>query len=70
VFVGYAVSAFAYRILVIFGIAFLLLDKFFYVGMVLVVTLVGSWLILPFWKTSSFLLTSPRLRRVRAAPSW
>lgn len=64
-FVAYAVSAFAYRILVIFGIAFLLLQKFFYVGMVLVVSLVGAWLLLPLWKTSSFLLTSPRLRRVR-----
>ena len=64
-FVGYAVSAFAYRLLVIFGIAFLLLNKFFYIGMILVVTLVGTWLLLPLWKTSSFLLTSPRLRRVR-----
>lgn len=64
-FVGYAVSAFAYRLLVIAGIGFFLLHRFFYLGAVLVATLVGAWLVLPLWKTSAFLLTSPRLRRVR-----
>jgi putative peptide zinc metalloprotease protein len=64
-FVGYATSAFAYRILVIVGISFVLLHKFFYVGMVGVVALVVGWLGVPLWRTLRFLFTSPSLQRVR-----
>jgi putative peptide zinc metalloprotease protein len=64
-FVIYAVSAFAYRLLVIAGIAFFLLKSFFYLGLLAVALLMGGWLLIPLWKTLAFLFTSPSLRRVR-----
>jgi putative peptide zinc metalloprotease protein len=64
-FVGYAVSAFAYRLLVVAGIGFFLLQTFFYLGLLAVVMLVGTWFVIPLWKILSFLVTSPALRRVR-----
>ncbi len=63
--VVYAVSSFAYRILVIWAIALFLFHKAFYLGMVAVAALVGAWLVVPAWKMLRFLLASPRLRRVR-----
>jgi putative peptide zinc metalloprotease protein len=64
-FVAYAVSSFGYRLLVIFGISFVLLNKFFYLGVALAIAMVVGWLGVPGWKSLRFLLTSPRLRRVR-----
>jgi len=64
-FAVYATSAFAYRILVIGGIAFLLLGKFFYVGVVAVAFLVVGWLGVPLWRGLRFLFASPSLRRGR-----
>jgi putative peptide zinc metalloprotease protein len=64
-FAVYATSAFAYRILVIGGIAFMLLGKFFYIGVVAVAFLVVGWLGVPLWGGLRFLFTSPHLRRVR-----
>jgi len=64
-FAVYATSAFAYRILVIGGIAFMLLGKFFYIGVVAVAFLVVGWLGVPLWGGLPFLFTSPHLRRVR-----
>jgi putative peptide zinc metalloprotease protein len=64
-FVVYAVSAFAYRLLVIAGIAFFLLYKFFYLGMAATVALVAAWIGVPTWKAIGFVLRNPRLHRVR-----
>ncbi len=64
-FVVYAVSAFAYRLLVIAGIAFFLLYKFFYLGVAATVALVAAWIGVPTWKAIGFVLRNPRLRRVR-----
>ena len=44
------------------GTIFLVITSF-----ALVSALMGTWLVLPLWKTSRFLFTSPRLRRVRDA---
>jgi putative peptide zinc metalloprotease protein len=64
-FVVYAVSAFAYRLLVIAGIAFFLLYKFFYLGVAATVALVAAWIGVPTWKAIGFVLRNPRLHRVR-----
>jgi putative peptide zinc metalloprotease protein len=64
-FVLYAVSSFAYRLLVIWAIALFLFHKVLYLGMVAVTALVGAWLLVPAGKGLHFLLASPRLRRVR-----
>jgi putative peptide zinc metalloprotease protein len=64
-FISYATSAFAYRILVIVAISFILLRKFFYVGVVGIAALVVGWVGMPRWSALRFLFTSPSLRRVR-----
>jgi len=64
-FISYATSAFAYRILVIVAISFILLRKFFYVGVVGIAALVVGWVGMPLWSALRFLFTSPSLRRVR-----
>jgi putative peptide zinc metalloprotease protein len=64
-FVAYALSSFAYRIVVILAIAFVLLGSFFYVGMLAVAVLLATWLLVPFCKIVRYILTSPRLGRVR-----
>jgi putative peptide zinc metalloprotease protein len=64
-FVAYAVSSFAYRIVVILAIAFVLLGSFFYLGMLAVAVLLGTWLLVPLFKILRYVLTNPRLGRVR-----
>jgi len=64
-FVAYALSSFAYRIVVILAIGFMLLQQFFYVGMLVVGGLLFSWMLLPLYKIVRYVLASPRLTRVR-----
>lgn len=64
-FVAYAVSSFGYRIVVILAIAFVLLGSFFYIGLLAVALLLGTWLLLPLFKILRYVTTNPRLSRVR-----
>jgi len=64
-FVAYMVSSFVYRILVVVAIGFMLLQQFFYVGILAVAVLLVAWLVAPLLAALNFVFTSPRLRRVR-----
>ena len=64
-FVAYMVSSFLYRILVIIGIGFVVLQWFFYLGVLAVAALLIAWLVVPIGTAVHFLLTNPRLRRIR-----
>jgi putative peptide zinc metalloprotease protein len=67
-FFGYGVAAFVYRLLILFGIALFVSQKFFVVGAVLALFAVVMRVVVPLVKRVSFLLTNPRLggRRARA----
>ena len=64
-FVGYGVGSFVYRIVVAVAIILFIGGKFFTVGMILAGLSAVTWGIIPAAKGISFLLTNPRLRRVR-----
>ncbi len=64
-FVVYAVAAFAYRLFVILLVSLVLLNKFFYLGMLGVIALLIGWLGVPLGRALRFLVSSPSLRRVR-----
>jgi putative peptide zinc metalloprotease protein len=64
-FVGYGIASFLYRVLVIVGIMLFILSKSFVVGALLVALALVSWVGVPLYKGISYVLTSPRLRRVR-----
>ena len=67
-FVGYGVAAFVYRLLILFGIALFVSQKFFVIGAALALFAVGVRVVVPLIRRVVFLLTSPRLgeKRVRA----
>lgn len=67
-FVGYAVASFAYRMVVMAGIAFFVAGRFFFVGVVLALVLVAAAIVKPMVSAALFLASSPRLagRRRRA----
>jgi putative peptide zinc metalloprotease protein len=67
-FVGYGVASFAYRLVVLFGIALFVAGKFIVVGVLLALFTVAMQIVVPLLRQISFLLTSPRLgaNRVRA----
>ena len=66
--VGYALSAFAYRMAVMFGIALYLAGRFFFVGVALALFTVFTRIALPLLKHTSYVLTDPVVgeRRGRA----
>ncbi len=64
-FVGYSVTSFIYRVLVVFAILMFLTDQFFALGMFFAVLTAFTWFVLPLGKGLSYLFTSPRIRRVR-----
>ena len=64
-FVGYSLSSFVYRIFVVLAILMFLTDQFFVLGMFFAVLTACTWFVLPLGKGLSYLLTSPRIRRVR-----
>ncbi len=64
-FVLFAVASFAYRLIVAVGIVLFIAGKFFFVGVLLAVASAVTWVIAPVLKGVGFLITSPRLRRVR-----
>ena len=64
-FVGYSVSAFIYRVFVVFAILMFLTDQWFALGMFFAMVTALTWFVLPLGKGLSYLFTSPRIRRVR-----
>ncbi len=64
-FIGFALSSFVYRILVVTAILLYLTDQLFLLGMVFAILTGVSWFVLPVGKGVKYLCTSPRLRRVR-----
>jgi putative peptide zinc metalloprotease protein len=64
-FVVYALCSFGYRIVVIWAIALILLERFFYVGLLAVTLLLAAWILVPLFGIFRYVFTSPRLQRVR-----
>jgi putative peptide zinc metalloprotease protein len=64
-FIVYGISAFVYRIFIMLAITLFIAGEFFVVGMLLAVMAAIGWALLPLLRGASFLLTSPRIRRVR-----
>jgi putative peptide zinc metalloprotease protein len=64
-FVGYAVTSFVYRVLVLAAIAFFLLGQVFYLAVGLLILTSTMWLVVPLVRGVRYLAGSPRLRRVR-----
>jgi putative peptide zinc metalloprotease protein len=63
--VGYAISAFVYRVFVIVAIFLLVLDRSLVLGCVLIGMAGIGWFGIPLVKGLRFLLVDPRIRRVR-----
>jgi putative peptide zinc metalloprotease protein len=64
-FVTYGLASFAYRMFIMFVIVVFIAGKFFIIGGLLAVWAVSTQIALPMAKTTSFVLTSPKLRRRR-----
>ncbi|MBH0200555.1 MAG: hypothetical protein HP497_14275 [Nitrospira sp.] len=64
-FIGYALSSFVYRVLVVMAILLYLTDQLFMLGVVFAVLTGVTWFIMPLGKGVTYLFTSPRLRLVR-----
>ncbi|THJ25414.1 MAG: HlyD family efflux transporter periplasmic adaptor subunit [Nitrospira sp. CG24E] len=64
-FVGYAVSAFLYRVFIVFVILMYLTDQWFALGMFFAAVTAITWFLIPLGKGFGYLFTGPRLRRVR-----
>jgi putative peptide zinc metalloprotease protein len=57
----YGVTSFLYRLVVVFGIALFISQKFFVLGTLLAVSVVTTSVVVPLLRQTAFLLTSPRL---------
>jgi putative peptide zinc metalloprotease protein len=64
-FVAYAVASFLYRILVVVGILLFLGDWWFVLAVVFAAVTAVTWIGVPLGKGLVYLVSSPRLRRVR-----
>ena len=65
-FFAYSVSAFVYRIFIYTFIVLFIAGKFFFVGVLLAAWAVMNMFLIPLWKATDFLLSSPSLGRRRA----
>ncbi|MEE8556318.1 MAG: HlyD family efflux transporter periplasmic adaptor subunit, partial [Myxococcota bacterium] len=64
-FVGYGAASFLYRTFIIAAIVLFILSRFFYIGLLLVAIALVGWVVVPTVKVISYLVSSPRIRRVR-----
>jgi putative peptide zinc metalloprotease protein len=64
-FVGYSVTSFLYRILVILAILLFLGEQSLLLGVIFAGSTAIAWLVLPAMKIGSYLASSPRIHRVR-----
>ena len=70
-FVAYAPAAFVARMVMMFGIALMVAQKFFVVGVLIALWTLWSSIGLPVWKMFAHVFTSPQLHRNRArAVQW
>ena len=67
-FIGYGLAAFAYRLLIMYGITLFLATHFLALGVALAIWVLVGTFIIPLWKGFKFLATHPKLqhRRKRA----
>lgn len=61
-FVGYGISAFIYRLFIMFTIVTFVAGQWFFIGVVLALWAVNAMLLLPLWRKLKFLVSSPALR--------
>lgn len=61
----YGVLSGLYRILIFAGMALFVADKFLLLGLVMAISCVVTWFIVPLWSLGSYLASSPRLARNR-----
>jgi putative peptide zinc metalloprotease protein len=64
-FVGFSVTSFLYRILVILAILLFLGEQSLLLGVIFAGSTAFAWLVLPTMKIGNYLANSPRIRRVR-----
>ena len=64
-FVLYSVSSLAYRLCILWFICVYVTKKFFFLGVIMAIWLIGLQIILPLYKALSFIFSSPNLRRKR-----
>jgi putative peptide zinc metalloprotease protein len=64
-FVAFSVASFVYRVLVIVAILFFLGEISLLLGVIFAASTAFAWFILPAMKITNFVLTSPRIRKVR-----
>jgi putative peptide zinc metalloprotease protein len=64
-FVGFSVTSFLYRILVIIAILLFLGEQSLLLGLIFAGSTAFAWLVLPAMKIGNYLANSPRIRRVR-----
>lgn len=65
-FVLYPVAALVYRVIILVAILTWILDQFFIVGLMLGGFAVVGWALIPLYKGSKYLFTSPALWRIRS----
>ncbi len=65
-FVCYSLASLAYRLGILWFILVVVTEKFFYLGVVLALWLVGLQIMLPVYKALRYVLASPALQRQRA----
>jgi putative peptide zinc metalloprotease protein len=64
-FVGFSVTSFLYRILVIIAILLFLGEQSLLLGLIFAGSTAFAWLVLPVMKIGNYIANSPRIRRVR-----
>jgi putative peptide zinc metalloprotease protein len=64
-FIGFAISSFVYRLVVVVAILLFLADQLFVLGIVFGAFTAGAWIIMPMAKGLAFLFNSPRIRKAR-----
>jgi putative peptide zinc metalloprotease protein len=64
-FVFFGILSSVYRVFVVVAILFYVADKLFNLGAILAIAAAAIWLVFPLLKGGYFLLTNPRLRKVR-----
>jgi len=64
-FFFYSIASFVYRIFVLAAIILFIAGQFFFIGVMLAIWALIAWVALPLWKIVQYVLTSPRLRKVR-----
>ena len=64
-FVFYSIASFIYRIFILTAIIMFIASKFFFIGVALAIWAVIAWGLLPIYKVIRYIVSSPRLYKVR-----